>query len=114
MYDLHIADETPATPWPDWVEKWVLPFLDETSLWPVLIAVIGHIVALLTLVVLTAWRQPLPVGAFGVGLMLVISGRLAWTEISFYQRPGAMTGFIALCWALSIGGAVFAQHYGLL
>lgn len=114
MPDLHIAEETPATPWPEWVEKWVLPYLGETALWPVLIAVIGHVVALLTLVVLTAWREPLPIGAFGLGLMLVITSRLAWVEIRFYKRPGAMSGFIALCWALSFGGAIFAEHTGLL
>ncbi len=114
MPDLQVADDAPTSPWPDWFEKWVLPFLGETALWPVLVAVIGHIVALQTLILLTAWRQPLPLGAFGAGLLLVISGRLAWTELSFYERPGPMTWFILLCWALSIVGAAVSGHYGLL
>ncbi|GEM_PF-2352581 len=114
MTDLHIAEQTPATPWPEWMEKWLLPFLGETALWPVMVAVIGHIVALLTLIVLTAWRRPLPLGAFAVGLLVLLTGKLAWTEIAFYKRPGPMTWFVLLCWALSIVGAIFADHHGLL
>ena len=70
--------------------------------------------ALLALVLLTAWRKPLPIGAFGAGLLFLLTAKLAWTEIRFYKRPGPMTAFLALCWALSIGSAIFADHYGLL
>ena len=114
MTDLHVAEAEPTTPWPHWMEKWVLPFLSDTALWPVVVAGIGHIVALLALVLLTAWRKPLPIGAFGAGLLFLLTAKIAWTEIRFYKRPGPMTAFLALCWALSIGSAIFADHHGLL
>lgn len=114
MTDVPAAAEAPATPWPPVIETWVMPYLGETFLWPVLVAVIGHVVALQALIVLNAWRQPLPLAGFACGLLVVLTLRLMWTEIAFYRRPRGVSLFLGICWGLSIAGAVIADHYDAL
>ena len=105
----HDDAEAAETPFPDWVDRWVIPFAGESIMWPILAAVVGHLATLLALVVLVAWRQPLPFGLFGLVLALFITARLAWVELGFYRRPRHLTWFLVGTWVLAVviawGGA---------
>jgi hypothetical protein len=114
MSDLQLAEETPSSPWPEAVDKWVIPYLSDSTLWPVLVALIGHVVALLALIVLAAWRRPMPIAGFGCFVILAISCRVVWTEIAFYRRPRGVTLFIVICWTIACAMAAAGDHFGVL
>ncbi len=104
----------PETPFPDWVDRWVIPFAGESIMWPILVALVGHTSTLLALVVLVAWRRPLPFGLFGLVLTLAITGRLAWVELSFYRRPRHLTWFCVGTWLLAVVIAWGGARLGVL
>ncbi len=110
------ADESPTseTPFPDWVDRWVIPFMGESVMWPILVAVVGHLATLLALLLLVGWRKPVPFGLFGVGLALLVTARLAWVELGFYRRPRHLTGFLVGSWILAVGIAVVGARLGVL
>ena len=100
--------------WPPWVERWVLPYVDIPALLPVLIAVMGHIVILVALVVLEAWRSRNPFAiAAGVALLAGTS-RVLVEEGRRLRRLGPLSATLAGGWAATIGTVMLAEHYGFL
>lgn len=100
--------------WPAWLEQWILPYLREPSLWPVLIAVMGHVVVVVVALELDVWRE----GSIGSGITL--AALIAATaggcgfEVRRVGGPGALTYTLALTWAASVGGAWIAARTGVL
>ena len=105
----------PAGPaWPDWLEQWVIPYVRDPVLWPVVIAVMGHVVVAVTALELAVWR----VGSVGSGLIVLALavGSIAATgfETRRFGRPGPVSLTLALSWAASIGFAWLAERTGIL
>src|SRR5215468_3692479 len=100
--------------WPPWVERWVLPYMDIPALLPVLIAVMGHIVILVALVVLEAHRSRNPFAIAATALLVAGTLRVLFEEWKRLRRLGPLSATLAMGWAATIGTVALAEHYGFL
>lgn len=95
------------------VDRWILVFVREPTLWPVLLVVIGHAVALMAPLLLWALLDGHGRSMVALGLLAALS--LAGVTWELRRRgPGALTGLLASTWALSAGMAWLAHRYDLL
>jgi hypothetical protein len=96
-----------------WVEQWILPFVHDSTLWPVLLVLIGHAAAFLTAALLLALRDR-GLGAMAALLGLVfLSVSVVRYEWACLRRPAALSGVVLATWLLSCALAVVADHYGV-
>ncbi len=98
----------------DWVDTWVLPYFDREVLWPVLIALLGHVVVIVVPLMLAVYRVGSLTAVVGVLFSLSLSVAFCWFEVRHKGRPGSVVVAIALTWAASIGLAVLCERTGLL
>jgi hypothetical protein len=100
--------------WPDWVERWILPYLREHVLLPVLLALLGHVVIVLAPLMLWAWRTGSGLAAvLLVALAAATTGLCAFEAVRF-RRPGVVTLTLSGLWVVSAAVAWFAGRAGLL
>ena len=95
---------------PHGVDLWIMPYIRDSSLWPVLIVLIAHVVAFVTPVLLYAVRDARigPMIAIGVLAILTVKG-FRWemrTRLAF----GAISWLIVVCWTASAIAAYFADR----
>ncbi len=100
--------------WPPWVERWILPYVAIPALLPVLIAVMGHIVILVALVVLEAWRSRNAFAILFVGMLLFGTGRVLFEEWRRLHRLGPLSATLACSWVATVGIVALAERYGFL
>lgn len=104
----------PDSAWPWFVEEWVLPYLYEPALFPVLLALLGHVVVVLAPLMLIVAR----VHHVGAALALLLAAAassfpLRW-EWNADGRPGKVAATVLLTWAFSAGAAVVGGRLGVL
>jgi hypothetical protein len=99
--------------WPPWVEQWVLPYVDDIALWPVLFALLGHVaVILVPLMVQVIRNQSLP--ALGVlGVLLWNTSLIVRMELRATGRPGRLTAAMVLTWVASLPLAWWTESTGV-
>jgi hypothetical protein len=87
------------------VEGWILPYLRDSTLWPVLVVVIAHVVPFIAPMLLLAIRD-LRVSAMGALLVIayVTFAGARW-EVRNGGRLGALSAVLAVTWAV---GAIVA------
>jgi hypothetical protein len=95
------------------LEHILLAFLREPMLWPVLVAIVGHAIALLVPVILLAVRDQRVTSGALLLLLLGLSASLLWRETRLQGRPSPLSGLIWATWSLSAGAAWVADHYGI-
>ncbi len=86
---------------PTIVERAIATLFEESTLWPLLAVVLGHVAAFLTPVVILALRDRRP--SAGVALLgaIVLSGLAVRAEWSRAGRPGPQAAFVVLSWLLT-------------
>lgn len=104
----------PDSGYPVWVERWVLPFVRDLGLWPVLAAVVGHFAVVLAPLLLWVFRGRNPFGAVLLLAVGWLSGQVVMMDVRALRRPGALTVVLALTWALAGLMAWAGNQYGLL
>lgn len=97
-----------------WLERWILPYMRESLLWPVLVAIAGHVVAAIVPALLFALRDHSPLGALALVVLLALSVGAAHEEIRQCGGPGALGGVLLATWIVSGVVAIASDHYGLL
>ena len=107
-------DHIPPPSWPPWVQEWVLPYLSEPALWPVLVALLGHVVVVIVPLMLAVARH----GSVAAALALVglLGGSVAvvrW-EWRVHGRPSGVTVAVLSTWLMSLVSAWGADHLGVL
>lgn len=105
-----VEDEEPLSSF----DRWVMPYLEDSALWPVLIVIIAHIVAFTAPVLLFAFRDRRFVGMAALLLMGFASVQAVRYDLGRRGRPAAITGLLTACWVLSSAAAYFASEWGLL
>jgi hypothetical protein len=98
---------------PPWVDRFVLVFVRESTLWPVLLVLIGHAAAFLGMAMLLGLRDGRIPSLLLLALLAVASLRASAVEFGARRRPGALTGLIGSVWLASAGLAWLAHHYGV-
>ena len=107
------AGEVSASGYDPWVERWILPFVRESTLWPILIVIIGHASAFMTAALLIGLREGRFAAAVAVLGLLFISGNVVRYEWARVGRPGALAGVVLATWLLTGLLAYLADRYGL-
>ena len=95
------------------LDEWVLPYFEETTLWPVLFALLAHIVVLLALLFLQAWRIGAPWAWAGIVFLGLIAFDLCRREVIVRRRPGGLTLVVVLTWIAGLITAVATGHWGI-
>ena len=100
--------------WPEWVQKWVIPYVKEELMWPVIFALWSHFVMAMAVVLAFGWRENVFLGAALVFLLLSGSGRLVWFEIQVIRRPGWIFLFLVVSWVAATIVAYLGAQYDLI
>ena len=100
--------------WPPWVKNWVIPYVSEELLWPVLFAVWAHFVMAIAVVLVFAWRDNPYLGAALAFLLLSGSGRMVWFELQVKRRPGWVLASVICTWAAAGLVGYFGAMYNIL
>ncbi len=96
---------------PHWLDRYVLVFVRESTLWPVALVVIGHAVAFLGPLMLWSVRDGQRLATVTLVLLALLSlAAMAW-ELR-RRGPGALNGLLGSTWALSVAAAVIADRHG--
>lgn len=95
-----------------WVEQFILPFVREGPLWPVLIVVITHAAVFLAPLMLLSLRDgKAAAGAALVGFAL-LSAVVIRYEVRRLRRIASLGGVIFSTWLLSAALAWVSDRYG--
>jgi hypothetical protein len=100
--------------WPAWVETWVLPYVEEMALWPVLVALLGHVVVIVVPLMLHIYRNGPGFNVFVLGLFVAASVWLVRMELRARGGPGGLTWVMLGTWLVSFPFAWFAESTGVL
>ena len=100
--------------WPDWVKNWVIPYVTEELMWPVLFALWAHFVMAMAVVLVFGWRENVYLGAALVFLMLSGCVRMIWFEIQVKKRPGWVLLSIVLTWIMAIVVGYYGAQYNII
>ncbi len=103
-----------VTGYPLWVERFVLPFVRDSSLLPILIAIIGHFSIALAPLLLWVFRAHNPVGAAALLGFLVLSVEVVSLDLKAARRPAGLSAVLFSTWALAGLFAWIGNRYGLL
>ena len=89
-----------------------MPYLEDSALWPVAFALLGHVVVVIVPVMLLVWRGSAPAWA---PLLLLVSGSVYLLHMEFQakRRPGALTVAVLLTWGCSLPLAYVAESTGI-
>ncbi len=91
----------PDAGWPPFVAQWVLPYVRDSMLWPVLLALLGHLwVALGGLMVSSVRDGDNRAQRWLVGVAVLSLVPIA-TELRAIRRPGGLTVVVVGSWVLA-------------
>jgi len=98
----------------DGFERWVLPYVQESTLWPVLLVLLAHIVAFAAVAILFGVRDRAPVAILVIVLLAGASLRGVRYDWRRSGRPTALSGLLAVIWVMSFVAAYYGDHWRLL
>jgi hypothetical protein len=97
-----------------WIDRYLLPAIRESTLFPLLLVVIGHVVAFIAPALLFAVRDR----SFGAMLALVVIAFFTVQCIRFevrrHGRPDVLSAIFVGTWLASAATAWACDHYHLL
>ena len=96
------------------LERVLLPYLREQTLWPVLVAVLAHVIALFAPLLVLGLRDGhlwslMAVGVFGLAGLTGIG-----FELRERRRPGLVSILIGAVWLLCGAGAYAVLHFDIV
>lgn len=100
--------------WPEWVREWVLPYVDDSVLWPVAFSLLGHVVIVIVPLMLQVYRTGSGTAVFVLTLLAGGTGYLIKMELEAIRRPGVLTAVLSFMWLCSLPFAWFAESTGVL
>ncbi|MCB9693361.1 MAG: hypothetical protein H6736_16230 [Alphaproteobacteria bacterium] len=113
-----MSDDAPEAPevqrgWPPFVRQWVLPFVEDAGLVPVLVALLGHAMVIIGPLLLALGRGN-PGASIPLTPLILLSYWLCRTEHEDSGRLGGVTLSVVLTWVASLGFAWLAARTGIL
>lgn len=96
------------------LERWVLPYFEDSTLWPVLLVVLAAIAAFLAPVLASAVRDLHLLSIVAAALALLGSIRLVVWEWRVRGRPGGIGAGVIVIWGLAAVAAWYGARGGLL
>jgi hypothetical protein len=96
-----------------WVDRWILPALRELTLLPLVLVVVGHVVAFVAPTLIFALRDR------SIGAQMAALGLIALTfgcvrfEVRRHGRPSLLSAWIGGTWLAALAAAWACSHYSL-
>ena len=109
--DTEDCSEQPT--WPAWFEHGLLPYVKESTLWPVFFVLVAHLIIGLALLVLSSFLHKNVGGMLGLALSLFLSGVACQFEREHRGKLGGLTAVVVSGWLLTFGVAYGAHHFGI-
>jgi hypothetical protein len=100
--------------WPVWVQEWVLPYLDDSVLWPVLFALLAHVALILVPLMLQVWRHGSFGGVIGLGWLFACTAYVVRMEHRAVGRFRGVSLVLGLTWGLSLPLAWLCESTGVI
>jgi len=98
----------------DAVDRWVMPYVRDSTLWPVLLVVMAHVMAFVAPVLLYAIRDHhLAAFAALAGTLYLTFGVIRY-DVRRSRRPAALSIIVLVIWAASIAAAYYGNRTGFL
>jgi hypothetical protein len=97
-----------------WIDRYLLPAIRETTLFPLLLVVIGHAVAFIAPALLFSLRDRsfgAMLALFAIGVFTVQCVRF---EVGRHGRPDVLSAIVLSTWLASAAAAWACDHYHLL
>jgi hypothetical protein len=100
-----MADDSREPQGANFVERWLMPFLRDSALWPILIVVLVHATILLAPALILAFRERSVGAMLALAAFFFLSFEGIRNEVRTRRRPGALTALTAIVW---VGGGIVA------
>ncbi len=98
---------------PRGVDLWIMPYIEDSTLRPVLIVVMAHVVAFASPVVLLAVRDRSPGPIFATLILLGLTARGFRFEKNARGKFGAISWILVATWIFTGIAAYFANDMGI-
>ena len=107
------GDEEEERP-PGAVERWVLPYFEDSSLWPVLIVVLAALAAFMAPALASGIRDLHLLSLVAILILLIGTIRLIRWEWGVRGRPGGISLALVIVWAMAATAAYYGARAGML
>jgi hypothetical protein len=108
------TDEPRRGPEGPFLERWVLPYLRDSTLWPILLVLVAHVVAFLAPLILWAARDGGAASLATVGAFAALTGAGFWLERRQRGGIGAFSALLVCTWLLAGALAAVGHHTAIL
>ena len=95
------------------LERALLPFLREQTLWPVLVVLVIHFVAMVAPLLVLMLRDGNAWAGTGVATFAFATAACIGMDLRSRRRLGSVSGLLAIVWLLCVVGALAAARIGL-
>lgn len=95
-------------------DRWIMPYFDDSTLWPVTIVVVAHVVAFVAPVLIFATRDGRLGAMLATAVLFVLSYSAARYEVQIHGRSGAILWTLVATWILSVLAAYYGARTGFL
>jgi hypothetical protein len=96
------------------LERAVLPFLREPTLWPVLAGLVAHVVVIVSPMLVIAWQEGQAWSLIGLVVLAVPSALVIGRDLRRSRRLQALSRLVISLWALCGVGAFSAVWLEIL
>lgn len=97
-----------------WIDRYVYPAVRESTLFPLLLVVIGHVVAFIAPALLFAVRDRSFASMIALFGITVLSVQCVRFEVARSGRPDVLSWILLATWLVSGATAWACDHYQLL
>jgi hypothetical protein len=94
-------------------DRYLLPCLKESTLWPVVIVLIAHAAAFLLPAILFSFRDRSPPAMLAIAVLFGLSLRACGSDWR-RRKFGPLSGLLLAIWLLAAAAAYFANKWQLL
>ena len=96
-----------------WVDRWILPALRELTLLPLVLVVVGHMVAFVAPTLIFALRDRRMGAQMAVFALLTLTFGCVRFEIRRHGRPALLSAWVGGAWIAAIAAAWACSRYSL-
>ena len=96
-----------------WVDRWILPALRELTLLPLVLVVVGHVVAFAAPTLIFAMRDRKIGAQMAMFALIALTFGCVRFEVRRHGRPALLSAWIGATWLAAIAAAWACDRYSL-
>ncbi len=95
-------------------DRWVLPYVEDSALWPVLIVVIAHVVVFIAPLLLYSVRDGHLLSVGVLAWLIFMSAQVVRDEVKRIGRFGTLGWLLVVTWLLSGIAAFYGARWDII